>query len=141
MNLIFQFLLCSGLSLSLSVASAKSVSFHSSEEIITTLKGFPADRMTKDASFTASALLEIRRAVEFGKDHDLSVEAYQQILKTSADTLKHDPQSTAAEVLEPLYKKDPKLFKKNLQVLPEKQQKELLKEIELSEKESAQGNG
>lgn len=141
---LFQFLLCSILSLSLSVASAKAVSFHSSEEIVTTLKNFSTDKMTKDAkgtSLTADALLEIRRAVEFGKDHTLSVAAYELILKVSIATLKNDPQFTAAEIIEPLYKKDPALFKKTLQTFPAKQQKELLKDIELSEKESTQGNG
>lgn len=141
----FQFFLCSVFSFSLAVASAKPVSFHSSEEVVTALKIFAIDKMAKDVAkdpaTTADALLEIKRAVDFSKDNTLSATAYQLLLKVSIATLKSDPQFTAAEILEPLYKKNPELFKKNLQAFPARQQKELLKDIELSEKESTQGNG
>lgn len=140
MSRSFQFFLCGMFSLSLSVASAKPVSFHSSEEIVTTLKNFVTD-VAKDPATTADALLEIKRAVDFSKDNTLSATAYQLLLKVSIATLKSDPQFTAAEILEPLYKKNPELFKTNLQAFPARQQKELLKDIELSEKESTQGNG
>lgn len=125
---------------SFAVGNGRSAQFKNSEEIVSTLKNYSTDKM-KDEKTAVDALMEIRRAVEFSKSHALSDEAFQQLLKTSSDTFKDDPNFTAAGILVPLYEKDPATFKKNLKALPEKSQQELLKQIELSKNESAKGNG
>jgi hypothetical protein len=125
---------------SMPVWAAAPTEFKDSSDIVQTLKKYPAEALS-DSHQTADALVDLHRSVEFSKDHELSDEAFDQILKTSAAAIQNDPQSTAAEILAPLYKKDPSLFEKHLKLLPKKSRDNLLKQVKLSIKEADEGNG